>query len=82
MVLDLSRSIILLTMRSVMGLVFSTAVLVVGSLAGSVIGAGIGLLLDVATGAWVSWALLTVPLGGVAGLLAAAAWGVQVLHRT
>lgn len=58
------------------------AVLVTGWAVGTAIGIGAGMVWDAASGdPWVSWVLLTVPLGGMTGVLVAAIWGSPAVVR-
>lgn len=60
----------------------AVASVLVGWLAGSAVGTALGLGLDAATGEdWVSWIYLTVPVGGLTGILAGAAIGWRVGRR-
>lgn len=63
-------------------MVLGVAILVTGWAVGTAVGIGAGMVWDAASGdPWMSWVPLTVPLGGMTGVLVAAIWGIPAVVR-
>lgn len=64
------------------GTVVCAAVLVTGWAVGTAVGIGAGMLWDAASGdPRMTWVALTVPLGGLTGVVVATIWGLPAVLR-